>query len=123
MMPLLIELRASPTQDVTNQLKVFALGTKVSRRIERWYASTTQVTWVEQAVRYVNLTQSPLLCTFLSFEQIYFKLKAVVVKAISSDRKSWPSSATSAVPCHLWTRQICISAGGKVPLNKLVCHV
>ena len=63
MMPLLIELRASPTQDVTNQLKVFSLGTKVSRRMEHWNVSTTRVMWVEQAVRYVNLTQSPLLCT------------------------------------------------------------
>ena len=65
MMPLLIELRASPTQDVTNQLKVFALGTKVSRRMERWNASTTQVTWVEQAVSYVNLTQSPFFMHLL----------------------------------------------------------
>ena len=57
-------------QDVTNQLEFFALGTKVNWRMERWNVSTTRVTWVEQAVRFVNLIQSPLLCTFLSFEHI-----------------------------------------------------
>jgi len=44
------------------EVKAFGnVGTKVSRRMERWNASTTRVTWVEQAIASLGLLQLPAM--------------------------------------------------------------